>query len=180
MYENDKVEIMEVLNLYAFALDSRQWDLFDLAFTDDVEAIFGPAGAGWQGLSVFKESFAQFHATLDSHVHTMMGQLITVDGDTANAFSYGNWILVREAADGGSTWTGTGYYDDELVRTEAGWRIKRRVCRLLSWTGNPSVPEPQREHQPDMNSKGLHRYAEEGDLAFLTAITKNAHSQKQK
>ena len=168
--EEDKVAIGEVLNLYAFALDARQWDLFDRVFTDDVEAVFGPAGAGWTGLAEFKESFALFHDTLDSHVHTMMGQLVNVDGDTANAFSYGNWLLVRAAAEGGPSWLGTGYYDDELVRTSRGWRIKRRVCKLLSWSGNPSVPEPQREHQPDMNAQGLHQLAEAGDIAFLRAI----------
>ena len=87
--------------MYGFALDARAWDLFDRVFTQDVEAVFGPAGAGWVGLDVFKESFAEFHDTLDSHVHTMMGQLVHVDGDTANAFSYGNWLLVRHAAEGG-------------------------------------------------------------------------------
>lgn len=171
MTDADKAAIIEALNLYAFALDARQWDLFDRVFTEDVEAVFGPAGAAWIGLTEFKRSFAEFHDTLDSHVHTMMGHLVDVDGDTAHAFSYGNWLLVREAAEGGSTWLGTGYYDDELVRTDQGWRIKRRVCRLLSWSGNPSVPEPQREHQPDMNAKGLHRFAEAGDIAFLKAIT---------
>lgn len=168
---DDKAEIIEALNMYGFALDARAWDLFDRVFTPDVEAVFGPAGAAWVGLDVFKKSFAEFHDTLDSHVHTMMGQIVHVDGDTANAFSYGNWLLVRHAAEGGSSWLGTGYYDDELVRTEDGWRIKRRVCRLLSWSGNPSVPEPQREHQPDMTSKGLHQFAEEGDIAFLRAVT---------
>ena len=128
MTNNDKAEIIEALNMYAFALDARAWDLFDRVFTEDVEAVFGPAGAAWVGLEEFKTSFAAFHDTLDSHVHTMMGQLVHVDGDTAHAFSYGNWLLVRAAAEGGSTWLGTGYYDDELVRTEAGWRIKKRVC----------------------------------------------------
>ncbi len=168
--EDDKVAIGEVLNLYAFALDARQWDLFDRVFTDDVEAIFGPAGAGWNGLPEFKQSFAQFHDSLDRHVHTMMGQLVEVDGDHANAFSYGNWLLVREAAEGGPTWLGTGYYDDDLVRTDRGWRIQRRVCRLLSWSGNPSVPEPQREHQPDMKARGLHDFAAAGEISYLSAI----------
>lgn len=171
MSENDKAEIIEALNMYAFALDARQWDLFDRVFTHDVEAIFGPAGAAWVGLAEFRKSFAEFHDTLDSHVHTMMGQLVHVDGDTAHAFSYGNWLLVREAAEGGPSWLGTGYYDDELVRTDSGWRIKRRVCKLLSWTGNPSVPEPQREHKPDMKPNGLHQLAEAGQIAYLKAIT---------
>ena len=170
MIENDKAAIIEVMNLYAFALDARQWDLFDRVFTDDVVAVFGPAGAGWTGLEVFKKSFAEFHATLDSHQHTMMGQLVEVDGDTAYAFSYGNWLLVRNAAEGGPTWTGTGWYDDELVRTDLGWRIKKRVCRLQGWSGNPLVPEPLGEHNPDMNVKVLHTFAADGEIGFLKAI----------
>ena len=168
---DDKAAIIEILNLYAFALDTRRWDLFDRVFATDVHAEFGPAGAGWKGLEDFKRSFAEFHATLDSHQHTMMGHLVEVDGDRAHAFSYGNWLLIRHAAEGGSSWLGTGWYDDELVRTDAGWRIQHRVCRLQSWSGNPLVPEPNGEHDPDMNLKVLHEFADAGDIAFLRAIT---------
>jgi hypothetical protein len=166
----DKTAILEILNLYGFALDAHQWQLFDLVFTEDVIAEFGPAGAAWKGLPEFKRSFAEFHDRLDSHQHTMMGQLVHVDGDQANAFSYGNWLLVREAAEGGSTWLGTGWYDDELVRTDQGWRIQHRVCRLQSWSGNPFVPEQHQEHNPDMHLNVLSQHAEEGKLAFLKAI----------
>ncbi|MET9558462.1 nuclear transport factor 2 family protein [Streptomyces sp. NPDC006645] len=168
--EHDKAEILEILNLYGLALDARQWDLFDRVFAQDVIAEFGPAGAAWKGLDTFKSSFAEFHDRLDGHQHTMMGQLVHVNGDTANAFSYGNWLLIRAAAEGGPTWLGTGWYDDELVRGDSGWRIKRRVCRLMSWSGNPSVPEQHREHNPDMNLNVLHEHAEEGRIAFLKAI----------
>ncbi len=167
---DDKAAIVEIINLYGFALDAHEWQLFDRIFTEDVIAEFGPAGAAWKGLADFKRSFAEFHDRLDSHQHTMMGQVVHVDGEKANAFSYGNWLLVRASAEGGPTWLGTGWYDDELVRTDQGWRIQRRVCRLLSWTGNPLVPEPDQEHHPDMNPNVLHRHAEEGKIAFLNAI----------
>ncbi len=170
MEVNDKLAITEILNLYGFALDARQWDLFDLVFTDDVMADFGPAGAAWSDLANFKRSFAEFHQTLDNHQHTMMGHLVHVNGDDAHAFSYGNWLLVRQAAEGGPSWLGTGWYDDTLVRTNCGWRIKRRVCRLLSWTGNPRVPQPNAEHNPDMSPNVLHQFAEAGKIEFLTAI----------
>lgn len=170
MVENDKAAIIEVLNLYGLALDARRWDLFDRVFTDDVTAEFGPAGAAWHGLTAFTRSFGEFHDRLDSHQHTMMGQLVHVEGDKANAFSYGNWLLVREAAEGGPTWQGTGWYDDELVRTDRGWRIQRRVCRLMSWTGNPAVPEPDGEHNPDMHTNALHQHSEAGAIEFLKAI----------
>ena len=176
MSQQDKAEIIELLNLYGLALDAHEWDLFDRIFSDDVTAEFGPAGAAWKGLGEFKRSFAEFHESLDSHQHTMMGQLVHVDagGTKANAFSYGNWLLVRAAAEGGPTWLGTGWYDDELVRTDRGWRISHRVCRLMSWSGNPAVPEPNAEHNPDMNVNVLRQHAREGRIAFLRAISAGA------
>ena len=170
MSDLDKAAVIEVLNLYGLALDAHRWDLFDRVFTEDVTAEFGPAGAAWKGLAEFKRSFAEFHEGLDNHQHTMMGHVVHVDGDRANAFSYGNWLLVRDSADGGPSWQGTGWYDDELVRTDGGWRIQHRVCRLMSWTGNPLVPEPNAEHHPDMHTNVLRRHAEEGRIAFLKAI----------
>lgn len=170
MVEHDKAAIIEVLNLYGFALDAHQWDLFDLIFSEDIMADFGPAGARWSGLADFKRSFAEFHDTLDNHQHTMMGHLVHVDGDKAYAFSYGNWLLVREGVKGGSSWLGTGWYDDELVRGDRGWRIQRRVCRLVSWTGNPLVPVPNEEHNPDMKTNVLSLDCKEGKLGFLKAL----------
>jgi ketosteroid isomerase-like protein len=169
MIQHDKADIIEALNLYAFALDARQWDLFDRIFTDDVVVDLGPAGARWSDLANFKRSFAEFHETLDNHQHQMMGHLVHVDGDTAHAFTYGNWLLVRDNADGGPSWLGTGWYDDVLIRSDRGWLIQKRVCRLLSWTGNPRVPEPNAEHNPDMSPNIL--FKEAGNIAYLKAIT---------
>ena len=56
------------------------------------------------------------------------------------------------------------------MRTDQGWRIQHRVCRLQSWSGNPSVPEPHKEHQPDMKLNVLSQHAEDGKIAFLKAI----------
>lgn len=172
-HAQDKAEITEVLNLYGLALDAHRWDLFDLVFTEDVIAEFGPAGAAWRGLAEFKRSFAEFHLQLDNHQHTMMGHVIRVDGDVAQAFSYGNWLLIRDDAEGGTSWLGTGWYDDELVREEGGWRIKHRVCRLVSWSGNPAVPEPNGEHNPDMNLNVLRQAADAGEIRLLNALAKN-------
>ena len=52
MPNNDKAKLIELINLYPFALNihqwnhpwDHQWDLFDRAFTEDVVAVFGPAG----------------------------------------------------------------------------------------------------------------------------------------
>ncbi len=174
MSEHDKAEVREVLNLYAFALDSHQFDLFDLVFTDDVRAEFGPAGAVWHGRDNLKRTFLEFHDTLTNHQHQMLGQLVHVDGDKANAFSYGNWLLVRDGADGGPAWLGTGWYDDELVRTDRGWRVKDRIAKLVSWTGNPLVPAPVPEHHPDMDTNVLSKACEAGKIRFLQALRAKA------
>lgn len=170
MSEHDKAEIREVLNLYAFALDSHQFQLFDLVFTEDVRAEFGPAGNIWHGLDNLKRTFDMFHVTLTNHQHQMMGQIVYVDGDRANAFTYGNWLLIRDGAEGGAQWLGTGWYDDELVRTLHGWRVKDRICKLVSWTGNPMVPSPVPEHHPDMNTNVLSDACTAGKIRFFEAI----------
>ena len=173
MSATDKADIIEALNLYAFALDAQQWDLFDRIFTEDVVMDLGPASVAWSGRADFVQGFKDFHATLSNHQHTMMGHLVHVDGDTAHAFCYGNWLLMRDTAEGGPAWMGTGWYDDELVRTAEGWKIKCRVCRLLSWTGNPRVPEPNGDQSPDMNMNALFRSAGAGELGYLKAITRD-------
>ena len=93
MVEHDKAAIIELMNLYAFALDTAHWDLFDRIFAEDILADFGPASAVWRDLASFKRAFGEFHATLDNYQHTMMGHLVHVNGDTAHAFAYGNWLL---------------------------------------------------------------------------------------
>lgn len=170
MATDDKAEIIEALNLYAFALDAHAWDLFDDIFTEDVIMDLGPASVAWSGRADFIQGFKDFHATLDNHQHTMMGHLVHLEGEKAYAFTYGNWLLIRDAADGGPAWMGTGWYDDELVRVDNRWKISKRVCRLLSWTGNPRVPEPNGDQSPDMNMNALFKSADAGELGYLTAV----------
>ena len=174
----DKVEIIQVINLYGLALDAHAWDLMDEVFTEDVQADFGPAGAVWSSLAKVKFAFKDFHETLDNHMHTMMGHVVHVDGDTANAFTYGDWLLVRNAAPGGSDWIGRGWYDDELVRTDRGWRISRRTCRLIQSSGNPLVPEPAYEQHPVMTNFVLRKHREEGTVRFLKVVSAERASQR--
>ena len=163
----DKAEITELVNLYAFALDSHRWDLFDRIFTDDVRADYGP-GAEWLTLGDFVSAFVDIHQKHDCHQHTMMGHLVHVDEDKAYAFTYGNWLLIRHAAEGGPTWRGTGWYDDELVRTDRGWRIKHRISRLVSYSGNPNVPGIGGDETPGYIGDVLFR--EVGEIRYFNAI----------
>ncbi|GAB3109578.1 nuclear transport factor 2 family protein [Aestuariicella hydrocarbonica] len=168
----DKVEIIDVINLYGVALDSHAWDVLDEVFTEDTHADFGPAGAVWNSVAALKFAFKDFHETLTNHMHTMTGSCIHVDGDTAYALTYGDWLLSRDTAEGGPDWVGRGWYDDVLVRTDKGWRISSRVCRLISWTGNPNVPEPAYEQRPVMTTHTLRSYREQGKVRYFQKIAK--------
>ena len=48
----------------------------------------------------------------------------TEDGDTATARAYVDALIM--APDNASGVDAVGFYDDELVRTDTGWRIRRR------------------------------------------------------
>ncbi len=169
MPEQDTSAIIGIINLYGFAVDTQYWDLFDRIFTADVEADFS-ATAHWPDRASFKRDFALFHAPFDSTQHAMLNHLVRVDGDKAHAFTYGNWRLIRKAVDGDPRWDGTGWYDDELVRTAEGWRISRRVCRIIGWSGNPCVNETIPGVKFALNTAVLRHEAAAGRLGFFKAI----------
>lgn len=132
MSERDEAAIVRTLNLYALAMDTQRWDLFDRIFTPDVDADYADP-AHWRDLESFKRDFAAYHTPFDSTQHVMMNHLVEVKGDLANSFVYSTWLLIKQGTEGGDHWQGTGWYDDLLVRTADGWRIKKRTCRVLWW-----------------------------------------------
>jgi hypothetical protein len=60
----------------------------------------------------------------DAIGYRLTNQVITVDGDLAQARTYVDALIM--IGDNTSGVNGIGYYDDDLVRTAAGWRISCR------------------------------------------------------
>ncbi len=138
----DYIDIQQVINLYGFAMDSQSWDLFEQIFTNDVHAYYSDNDQSeWHDLATFKADFAEAHAPLSATQHSMSGHLTNLKGNTAYCLTYGAWKLIRKGLDGGDLWEGTGWYDDVLVKTNLGWRIKKRVCRTFWWSGNTRAIE---------------------------------------
>lgn len=171
MANGDTPSIVNLLNLYGFAVDTQRWDLFDRIFTSDVDADYSES-AHWRDLATFKRDFGVFHDPFDSTQHAMMSHMVEVQGDVANAFSYGTWRLVRKGVEGGDIWEGTGWYDDELVRSGDQWLIKNRTCRIVRWWGNPFVNETVPGVKFELHSMVLRREAAAGNVRFLNAITR--------
>jgi len=169
MSHEDISKITQLINLYGFAIDSQHWDLFDRIFTEDVRAHFSES-AQWNDLATFKRDFSAFHAPFDNTQHCMMNHIIEVDGEEAHAFTYGTWRLVRKAVDGNPLWDGSGWYDDVLVKTSAGWRIKRRTCRVVWWVGNPMVNETIPGVKFELKTFCLRGESEIGNVEILKAL----------
>jgi hypothetical protein len=169
----DHEDIIGRINLYGFAVDTQRWDLFDDVFSDYVDADFG-GSAHWTNLAGFKADFAAFHAPFDATQHVMTNHQVRVLGDHAHSFAYGAWRLIRHAAvnsaQDGPLWDGTGWYDDEWVRTHAGWRIRKRVCRVVWSTGNDRVKETIPGVVFEKVHDSLRDEAQAGRLAFLNAV----------
>jgi 3-phenylpropionate/cinnamic acid dioxygenase small subunit len=119
----DRQDIAEVLVRYATGIDRRDWQLFRTAFTDDCELDYGEVGR-WHGVDAVTEFMDHAHAMAGTTMHRLSNQVITVNGDRAEARTYVDGLIM--AADNDSGVNAVGFYDDELVRTDGGWRIARR------------------------------------------------------
>lgn len=64
------------------------------------------------------------HAPAGHTLHRLSNQAITLDGDKASARTYIDAVIMfGDNESGVNAW---GFYDDEIVRTDDGWRIARR------------------------------------------------------
>jgi 3-phenylpropionate/cinnamic acid dioxygenase small subunit len=119
----DRQDITDVLLRYATGIDRRDWPLFRTVFADDCELDYGEVGS-WKGVDAVTEFMQQAHAMAGHTMHRLTNQVITVDGDTAEARTYVDALIML--GDNTSGVNAAGFYDDELVRTDDGWRVARR------------------------------------------------------
>ena len=81
---------------------------------------------------------------LDASQHSMSNPLVDVDGETARCRMY------MQAAhflfdDPEPEFTIGGYYDDRLVRTDAGWRVTAVTLTVWWRRGNEAIMPVARE-----------------------------------
>jgi hypothetical protein len=165
MSTNDTTEIVKVVNLYALAVDTTRWDLFERVFTADVEVNALPNGR-WSDLPSLRQKWAEFHDPLDGSTHTFTNHQVIVSGDRAQALSYVTVRLMRQMAQGDSFYECGGWYDDQLVHTANGWRIKARAYGSNWWRGNPRVGG----EGFDPTLRPIRLAAAAGEIGYLKAL----------
>jgi hypothetical protein len=168
MHSEDIVAIINVVNLYPVAVDTRRWDLFDEIFTTDIQTDFG-GPAAWNDLASLKRDFESVHRPFEATLHVTTNHQVVVNADRANCLSYVHGRFIRKVPEGGNMFESAGWYDDALVRTAAGWRIKKRSCRSVWAGGNPVVLQTVPGISGEQKLDSLSREAAAGTIAYLSA-----------
>ena len=120
-------EIERVLIRYATAIDDRDWDLLRSCFTEAPDVEYEDIGT-WDHVDQVVAFMDEAHAGIGRSNHRLSNMTVTVDGDQATARTYVHAVLTL-AVDPSEWVDAVGSYDDELVRTADGWRIRRRRYR---------------------------------------------------
>ncbi|WP_395311713.1 nuclear transport factor 2 family protein [Mycobacterium sp. AMU20-3851] len=131
VHRRDRADIAEVLLRYATGIDRRDWVTFRTVFTDDCVLDYGEIGS-FTGADAVTEFMEQSHTMAGHTMHRLSNMVIEPDGDRAVARTYVDGLIM--AADNASGVNAVGFYDDDLVRTDLGWRISRRAFTAVRIT----------------------------------------------
>lgn len=135
---HDRDAIIEVLRRYAEAIDTRQREAARELFTPDAvldyRSSHGPRGPRDEVVDWLLDALEG--VTLTQHLLT--NHKVGIDGDRATCTTLMlNPLALADPAGGEATvLLFGGRYDDELVRTDGGWRISARV-HVVDWQVGP-------------------------------------------
>ncbi len=136
--EQDRLDIIELQSIFAWALDSKDHELFARAFTDDFEASY-PGGATIRGRDAFAEFVLAVHESHDATQHLIANHWLIPEDDAVIMRSYVILSVLWKGCPGGDLFQGGAYYVDRVVRTDAGWRIASRSAHRVWQSGNMEI-----------------------------------------
>jgi len=117
----DRLELVELLHRYAWAIDSGDWELLARVFTEDAEADFSSVGeyvaadSRLQGREAIVGWLRDALAAFPDVLHFLSNHLVDVRGDTARTLTYMHVLHLPMG----------GIYHGDAVRTRDGWRLHR-------------------------------------------------------
>jgi 3-phenylpropionate/cinnamic acid dioxygenase small subunit len=138
----DRLAIQDLIARYAILIDGQRFEELDELFTADARIDFstfnGPVGSVAEIKEFLSSSLPFFTRTQ----HMMGLPMIEITGDTAHARTSCNNPMISTKRDGStSVWLIGLWYDDDLVRTDNGWRFSaRNQIRCYTLTGLVDTP----------------------------------------
>ena len=133
---NDRDQIVDALAEVAAALDDRDWGILRARFTTDTHAY------GVHGQDALVEQLQAHLGGVGPTQHLLGNHRVTVNGDSARSLTYGRIHHVGAGPMAGLSYECMGEYDDDWVRTDAGWRISRRWFEIRIAIGDLAVLRP--------------------------------------
>ena len=133
----DRQEIAELCIRYTLALDAKDWALLESCFAPD--PVFVHPGGRLEGFAAILARTSAALDPLDRTQHLLGNIDVAVDGDIGRASTYFHAQHVRAGTPGGDLYVIAGRYEDTVVRTDAGWRIRERGQSYLWRSGNRAV-----------------------------------------
>lgn len=137
---SDRLEIQDLITRYAYAIDEQDWDGLDRVFTADAVIDYTELGGAKGSLSETKAYLAQAMPTFPAFQHLSTTTRIDIDGDSARTKTIlFNPMVMNHEGEERVFFIGL-WYNDELVRTADGWRIKhRREQKCWSFNAPPGL-----------------------------------------
>lgn len=136
-----RFQIIDLLQQYSTAIDTRDWVLFRNVFADDATIDFG--FTTFDDPDAFTAYMQEGHDALGLTVHRV-GNIVITPGEPMRVRSYGDNINMERS--GATGQHGAAYYDDQLVHTPEGLKIARRDLTMVLFepvTTNLAVPASQ-------------------------------------
>lgn len=143
----DRQAIADLLVRYARAVDDGDDERLASCFTDDAEATFAgiDAGIGGKAIAAFLRA-AMGPGARPASTHNLANITVTVRGDEADASS--NAVVYGVRGEPPQMRVRGVCYDDLVVRTADGWRIRRRTHRPQWEAAAADVPLTPIEPRP--------------------------------
>jgi len=123
---NELEAIRSISNLesdYGFASDTGNVSMLLDLFTDDGVIVL-PTGEKIVGKEAIRKFREDAPKRVAFSVHYLLNPHIVVDGDRAQARYY--WLAALEWVNPKKAVWSSGYYQDEFVRTEKGWKFRQK------------------------------------------------------
>jgi ketosteroid isomerase-like protein len=125
---SDRMEIQQLITVYANAIDRRDFDALDRVFTPDAYIDYRALGGIDGRFPAIKVWLGQVLPTFPRYTHLVGNIEVEVSGDTARARTACINPMEVTLPGGGTQVMLLGlWYVDQFVRTRDGWRMSERV-----------------------------------------------------
>ncbi|MCK0177416.1 MULTISPECIES: nuclear transport factor 2 family protein [Mycobacteriaceae] len=133
---SDELAITALLNTYARAVDTKDWELYRSVFTEDAHIDYSSAGAVVGTRDEVVDWFAANFGVIPWSMHYITNvEIVATDDDSATVRAMFYNPMQLPGVDGISACG--GYYHHQMVRTPDGWRSRNLREENVWFTNGP-------------------------------------------